>query len=432
MNRRVITAVLPLFLLHPPDGAAQADGAGYEMPVREQRDVALNRALGLSPGADAFELRSGDQWHGDLRVPLAARSMVNLGNRVDIPPRGAQDGVQWRSSVSIESTDNALAASRDRRSTSALLLVPGANWVDGGRRHRVEVDASADLLRDLDSFDHGDTLDAASLFVNAYYRLSETVGLSAFDVYFHSHEPVAQSPVTVSGRYAAQTHLPSVALDWQAGAVDELSLRWSGADNRSVRPRFTDTWRQDIDLTWRRRTDALKRFGLRARQRDVSFEQAPGRDVSALWATADVRLSQRLLGQASLGYADARGGGTVVGTASLAGAFARGQWTVSLERDITEIGGLSGLYALNRMGAEARLRVGDSAQLALGLQASHYRPREANGNAVRLLRPSLTWSQSLDRHTSLMLRYLGDYDEVPDIDYEMFRNRLRVSLMYVF
>jgi hypothetical protein len=421
-----VIALLPLLA-----GAAQPAGDDYQPPVREQRERDRVRVLGPSNTTDFFELQPGDLWHGDLRVPLGNRLMLNLGDRVNIPPRSSENGTRYRATAAIESTDNVLAAPSDRRRATALLFGPGVNWAHSSARHTLQMDLSAEALQDASSFDHGSTLDAASFYMNGYYRLSETLALSAFDAYFFSQEPVAQSPVTVPGRFSAHTHLPSVGLDWQFGHRDDLSLRWTAADFRSARPQFVDTLRQDIDVHWRTRVGDLQRFGARVRYREVSFDGEPDRAVSALSATGDIRLSQRLLLRSALGVADGDGGSTFVGLASLTGVTAQGKWEIRAERDVVEIGGLYGLFALNNVSADTQMRIGESGQLSIGIQSLNYRPRET-GDHVRLLRPRIGYTHSIDRHWTLLLRYLGNYDEVPAIGYDMLRNRLRATLMYVF
>lgn len=417
-----------LALLLP--GAALA--GAYVPPVRDALSQARTSALGPSTDADYFELLDGDFWYGRTRVPVRSRALQSLADRIDIPPRADRDGAQWRLSAGMEATDNVTAAASDRTGATAFNLAPAVNWVDSSARHRLEADLSTEFIGDASGFDHGRTQDAASAIVNAYYRVSDTVALSAFDAWLNSHEPAPQTPVTAPGRYSSHTHLPTLGVEWQATARSALSLRWSAADNRSARPTFTDTRRHDLEAAWRWSVDETLRLGVRARERRVSYEQAPSRRGSAAWLTGEARLDRRLLASASLGMSDDETGATTVGHAKLSGVSGTGEWSISAERDVTEIGGLARLYVSEIFSAEAALRIGASSRLALGLQRARYTPREDRDSEVKLLRPRLTYTHALDSHTWIVVRYLAYRDEVPAAGFDMDRQRLRANILYVF
>lgn len=387
------------------------------------------------------ELRT---WHSGIdanRLPVDLQPLREVGNRSLLPPRAARSPWQLRLAGMLEVDDNLLLSPQNRRKGAALVLSPGLNWRDEGPRHRIEVDASVDLLRGVEGDYDASRMDAATVQAGALVRTSETTTLSYLGTLLRSHDPAGVTPIaplpggTPDQRFQADYQRHELDLGWRSGPRTDLSARWVGTWARSRSPDFIRTQVDSLELGARWQADALLRLGLLLRGRHAGFADRPDQQDRAAWLEAEHQWSPTLLGKAAIGAASPEhGGARLLWRASLSQAFASGQWDLALERDVSAPAGLGRLYVLRSVRAGAAWRIGERSRLEVSASGSEYRPLEGDsgGGTVRTWRPRIAFTHAFGNRSWLSVRAQGVDDRAAEGGQRRQGERLLVTLLKTF
>lgn len=398
----------------------------------------------MPPPAPSWSFGELRTWHSGIdarRLPVELQPLQEVGNRSLVPPRAERSPWQLRLAGMLEADDNLLLSAQDRRKGTALVLSPGLNWRDEGPRHRVEVDASVDLLRGVEGDYDAERTDAATVQAGALVRSSETTSVNYLGTLLRSHDPAGGTPTaplpggTPDQRFKSDFQRHELALGWRSGPRTDVSARWVGTWARSRSPDFVRTEVDSLELGAHWRADALLRLGLLLRGRHADFANRPGQRDHAAWLEAEHQWSPTLFGKAAVGAASPdHGGALVVWRASLSKAFANGQWNLAMERDVSAPAGLGRLYAVRSLRVGAAWRIGERSRLEVSASGSEYRPLDADGGSgtVRTLRPRIAFTHPFDNRTWLSLRAQGVDDRAAEGGQRRQGERLLVTLLRTF
>jgi len=383
------------------------------------------------------ELRTWSNGIDSARIPAESQALREPGNRALVPPRVDRSPWQARLSAALEADDNLLLAIDHRRKGAAMIVSPGLNWKQESARHRIEMDASAELLHGVQGDYDAKRVDASTVQASAAFRSSETTTVNYLGTLLRSHDPMGNTPAapvpggTPDQRFAASYQRHELDAGWRTGPRTHLAARWVGTWANSRAPDYVGTQGSDVELGAHWRYDALLRLGVLLRERRADFEGRPDARYGAAWLEAERQWSATLISRAAVGTAHGHGPAMTVWRASLTQTCAIGQWDIALERDVTAPAGLGRLYELRGARIGAALRVGGRGRLEVALVGAEYRPIGIDPGGfgpVRTLRPRITGTLPLDARTWLALRYQGIADRVVDTSVQRRGNRLLVTL----
>jgi hypothetical protein len=411
-------------------------------PVRAADVDETSEYMPPAPPLQFGELRTWANGITTTRVPAELQALREPGNRAMIPPRVDRTPWQARLSAALEADDNLLLATDHRRKGAALIVTPGLNWQQESARHRIEMDASAELLHGVQGDYDAKRLDASTLQASAIARSSETTAVSYFGTLLRSHDPAGNTPaVPVPGgppdqRFAASYQRHELDAGWRTGPRTDVAARWVGTWASSHAPDYVRTRAHDIELAAHWRYDALLRLGVLLRERRADFEDRPNARPNArygaAWLEAERQWSATLVSRGAIGAAQGNGPSMTVWRASLTQTYAIGQWDLALERDVTAPAGLGRLYEMRGARIGAALRVGDRGRIEVAWVGAEYRPigfDPGGFGSVRTLRPRVTGTLPLDARTWLSMRYQGIDDRVVDNSLQRQGDRLLVTLL---
>jgi len=408
-------------------------------PVRAADVDAASETPPAPPSTLPFgELRTWANGIASTRVPAELQALREPGNRALIPPRVDRSPWQARLSAALETDNNLLLAIDHRRKGAALIVAPGLNWKQESARHRVEMDASAELLHGVQGDYDAKRLDASTVQASAIFRSTETSSLTYLGTLLRSHDAAGNTPAApVPGgppeeRYAASYQRHELDAGWRTGPRTDVAARWVGTWANSRAPDYVRTQANDIELGGHWRYDALLRLGVLLRERRADFADRPNARYGAAWLEAERQWSETLTSRAAIGAAKGNGPSMTVWRASLTQTHARGQWDLALERDVTAPAGLGRLYEMRGARIGATLRVADRGRLEVAWVGAQYRPigfDPGGFGSVRTLRPRVTGTLPLDARTWLTMRYQGIADRVADSSLQRQGDRLLMTLV---
>lgn len=377
------------------------------------------------------------------RVPVEQQPLLEIGNRALMPPRASRDPLQARIAATLEHDDNLLLTPVDRRKGTALIVAPGLNWLQEGPRHRLQVDASVDLLQGVEGDYDASRIDASTVQGSASGNPSETTAVTYYGTLLRSHDPAGSTPVgpvpgsTGDQRFSASYQRHDLGFDWRAGPRTDLSAGWTGIWARSRSPDFVHTEAHDFELAAHWLSTPTQRLGLRWRERRADFESVPSARYEAAWLEAEQQWSPKLLGKVAVGAAqDQRDDGSLtLWRAELTQTLSRGQWGAVIERDVSVPAGLGRMYELRSARLDATWQLGHRSRLDLALLAAEYRPIGAGGRGtgtVRTWRPRLSYTLPFDAQTWFSLRYQGIDDRADLADLRRQGDRWLVTILRTF
>ncbi|MDO9316061.1 MAG: hypothetical protein Q7T97_16115 [Burkholderiaceae bacterium] len=413
-------------------GAAHA--ADSDSPVAEPVAPPLWPVLAFG------ELRTGLNSVESTRVPAEQQPLRELGNRALLPPRASRDPWQSRLAATLEADDNLLLSPTNVRNGTALIVSPGLSWLNEGTRHRIEIDASMDLLQHVQGDYDGSRVDGSAVQGSAIGLPSQTTVVNYFGALLRSHDPAGSTPAgpvpgsTADQRFSTSYQRHELGFGWRTDPRTDLSARWIGTWADSHSPDYVRTQAQDFELGAHWQPTSMQRLGVLLRERRAEFQSQPNGRYTAVWVEGEQQWSPTLYGKAAIGAARGSDGrGLALWRAAVIQTYSRGQWDLAIERDVSAPAGLGRMYEMRSVRLGTSWRVGHRSRFDVSLSVAEFRPLDDPGAfSVRTLRPRLSYTLPFDRQTWLNLRYQGVDDRVLASDLRRQGDRLLVTILRTF